>query len=595
MAINALPQGYPLNGEYKILQVLGQGGFGITYLAQDINLGHKVVIKEFLPQSMAARDQSHYTVSPYREEDSVYKHLMKRFINEARLLVKIRHPNVVKVTRLFESNDTAYFVMDYEEGETLEDYLKRNNRLEETDIIAIVMPILEGAKYIHKKGVLHRDIAPDNIYLKSNGMPMLIDFGAARNAIAQKSQTLSAIAKDGYSPPEQYTPNTDQNAATDIYALGAVMYRMITGNKPANATQRQMALLKGEMDPIGDLVANYQNKYSKAFLQAVMQALNIQQEKRPQTIEALQKAIAGEVIANDSNNGKRKDGQDTGGNGRGWVVGFLATLVIVGVVGYFVQNSQAKADPTPPSKSETYTATAMSKQSVQGSDIEAAAEAKKRREVEKERLAEIQKRKDELAQLKRDAEAAKQRAHQEIERLRQESKERAQQKEQPKTKTVSFSDNGIDVKVNYPSFVKAGRKFTLTVEMYNNYGNAKQGGLTLSFPDMSSMSGNVIKSNFSKVEGYSYPKKIYNKQARRGIPAKYFMVEGWQNKIWRRGYKRYFSVELTAPTHLSKFRVYARGVLWIKNKRDIREIPSNSYTYDQQGFGVKEFTIEVKL
>lgn len=291
MGINALPVGYILKDDYKIIQSLGQGGFGITYLAEDTTLGHKVVIKEFLPQSMAVRDQSRYTVAPYTEGDEVFSHLLTRFEEEAKLLAGLRHPNVVKVTRLIEENDTAYFVMDYEEGETLEDYLEHSPQLTEQDILGIMMPVLEGTKYVHDQGVLHRDIAPDNIYLKVNGMPMLIDFGAARNAVAEQSQKLSAIAKDGYSPPEQYTANNDQNAATDIYALGAVMYRMITGNKPANAAQRQMAKLENQPDPIGNLVENYKGKYSKTLLQAIMKALIISQSNRFQSIQEFQQAI----------------------------------------------------------------------------------------------------------------------------------------------------------------------------------------------------------------------------------------------------------------------------------------------------------------
>ena len=291
MAINALPQGYLLNNDYKILKFLGRGGFGITYLAEDTSLGHKVVIKEFLPQSMAVRDQSHYTVAPYTQGDALYGHLLKRFIEEARLLAGLRHPNIVKVTRLLEANDTAYFIMDYEEGETLDDYLKRSDKLKEEDILAIMMPILEGTKYVHGQGVLHRDIAPDNIYLKTNGMPILIDFGAARNAIAQQSQALSAISKDGYSPPEQFIASREQNAATDIYALGAVMYKMITGNKPATSAHRQMALLEDDPDPIGNFVENYRGLYSGYLLEAVNKALNISQKKRFQSIEAFQKGI----------------------------------------------------------------------------------------------------------------------------------------------------------------------------------------------------------------------------------------------------------------------------------------------------------------
>lgn len=353
MGINSLPVGYILKDDYKIIQNLGQGGFGITYLAEDTTLGHKVVIKEFLPQSMATRDQSRYTVTPYTKGDSLFDHLLTRFTEEARLLAGLRHPNIVKVTRLLEDNETAYFIMEYEEGETLEDYLEHTSEITEKTMLAIMMPILEGTKYVHNKGILHRDIAPDNIYLKLNGMPMLIDFGAARNAIASESQKLSAIAKDGYSPPEQYTANSDQNASTDIYALGAVMYRMITGNKPANAAQRQMALLENQLDPIGDIVENYKNKYSKSLLEAIRKALNLSQNKRFQTIQEFQEAISKGIPEEDSGREKKKFN----------ILGLIFFIVIILIVGFGFQKYNYSVPDTVTSIPEEKITIAEKKQS----------------------------------------------------------------------------------------------------------------------------------------------------------------------------------------------------------------------------------------
>lgn len=304
MSVNVLPSGYILKDDFKILKSLGQGGFGITYLAEDLSLGHKVVIKEFLPQTMATRDQTRLTVSPYTDDDPLYDHLLVRFAEEAKLLVTLRHPNIVKVTRLLKANDTAYFIMEYEEGETLEDYLVNKKKLDEETMLSIILPILDGTKYVHKKGVLHRDIAPDNIYLKNGNAPMLIDFGAARNAVENNSEKLSAIAKDGYSPPEQYTTNAYQKASTDIYAIGAVMYRCMTGNKPATATQRQMALLDNHPDPIGDIVEIYADRYSKATLTSIVKALNLKQAERFQSIEEFQNGLKTGVKTKKSANNK---------------------------------------------------------------------------------------------------------------------------------------------------------------------------------------------------------------------------------------------------------------------------------------------------
>jgi len=629
MATNTLPNGYLLDDRYEIVSVLGQGGFGITYLAKSIKLEHQVVIKEFLPQNMAVRDQSHYTVTPYSQGDSLYSHLLKRFVEEARLLANLRHPNIVKVADFLEANETAYFIMDYEEGETLEDYLQEHSTLTEQDILSIMMPILEGTKYVHSKGVLHRDIAPDNIYLKTNGMPMLIDFGAARNAIAQQSQVLSAIAKDGYSPPEQYTPNTEQNASTDIYALGAVMYRMVTGNKPANAAQRQMALLNNELDPTGDIVEGYKTKYSKTLLQAIVKAIAIRQNDRFQSIEEFQRAISeGIIIEPPIYPQPEKKGKT------GLIIGLLVAILIVGgAIGYLVLQPKSDTIYTPVdttdinsqsnsneiSKIKADKAKQEEVEKAQAEEIRIAKqkeeEAKaKRLAEEQESQAQIQRQKNELDRLNREMEAKKVQAQ--IEQNRRELAEMERQKavakaeqerlererEQarieaentPKVLTESFSENGIDIVVNYPSFVKAGESFELTAEMTNNNSRAKQGGLTLSFPDMSSMSGSALGNSFSRVNSYSYPQKIYNKQKRRAIPADYFMVEGWQETSWGNGRTKYFKVELRAPSSLSEFRVYVRGVLWIRSKHDIRVIPASSYSTDQQGFGVRELNIKVK-
>ena len=159
---------------------------------------------------------------------------------------------------------------------------------------------------------------------------------------------------------------------------------------------------------------------------------------------------------------------------------------------------------------------------------------------------------------------------------------------------ISFNENGIDIHVTYPNFVKAGEKFRITATMTNNNQRAKQGGLTLSFPDIAGLKGSILHNSFSLVKGYGYPDKIYNKQARKALPANYFMVEGWQSKPWSSGSRRSFAVDLVAPYDLSSVRVNLRAVLWIRNKHDIREIPSSSHIYDQQGFAVKQFSIKIK-
>jgi hypothetical protein len=163
-----------------------------------------------------------------------------------------------------------------------------------------------------------------------------------------------------------------------------------------------------------------------------------------------------------------------------------------------------------------------------------------------------------------------------------------------KQKTISFQEKGIAISVTYPSFVKAGQKFKIRAEMINNTRNAKQGGLTLSFPDMRSMGGQILRNNFTSLKGYSTPNRIYNKRTRRTMITDYFMVEGWQSRVWKSGRTKYFTVELQAPKGLDKLLVNVRGVLWIRSKYDTREIPKYSSLYDQQGFSVKQFSIRIQ-
>jgi hypothetical protein len=164
---------------------------------------------------------------------------------------------------------------------------------------------------------------------------------------------------------------------------------------------------------------------------------------------------------------------------------------------------------------------------------------------------------------------------------------------QSKKKTITFSDNGILIDLTYPSSVRAGKEFDIRVKMSNIYKTAKQGGLTLSFPDMISMSGKILESNFSSLKGYSTSDRIYNKNTRSAMGAKYFMIEGWQSKTWRRGTSKYYTIRLKAPSGLDKLIVNIRGILWIRNKYDLRPIPQNSHIYDQQGFAVKQVSIRI--
>jgi len=290
----ALPIGTILH-EYKIEGILGVGGFGITYLAIDINLEKKVVIKEFLPNDIAVRKDSDTVVPKSHSDKENFEWGMSRFLLEAKTLAKFNHPNIVKISRFFEANNTAYFVMDYEEGEDLQEYFdKHNKQLSEEEIYNIIMPILDGLREVHSHNFLHRDIKPGNIFIRKNGSPMLIDFGASRFAMGVKSKSLSVVLTEGYAPKEQYSSTSKQGPYTDIYAIGAVMYKMATGKTPIEASARVDATSDDEPDPYVKL-QDQNIPYSDNFKKAVDSALELSAKNRPQSVKELQDLLMEKV------------------------------------------------------------------------------------------------------------------------------------------------------------------------------------------------------------------------------------------------------------------------------------------------------------
>jgi len=282
--------------EYEILSVLGQGGFGITYKARDTHLDKIMVIKEYMPNAFASRSNN-TTVTCIPKHKETFEWGLKSFLNEAKTLSKFDHISIVKALNFFEANGTAYFVMDFYEGETLEDYLIRhpNKKFSQDEILSVMMPIIEGLKAVHTEGFLHRDIAPDNIFLRQTKPPILIDFGASRNALGVQSQSIEAIVKHGYSPPEQYISRTSkQNETTDLYAISAVIYQMITGTKPPESTERQSEVFEGNQDLLVDIVNEYKDRFEASFLKTITKGLSIKQNDRVQSIREFQEGLVGE-------------------------------------------------------------------------------------------------------------------------------------------------------------------------------------------------------------------------------------------------------------------------------------------------------------
>ena len=279
----ALPTGFRL-GTYRVARVLGAGGFGVTYLCEHTGLGIQVAVKEYLPNEIAVRDgtEVHPKSSGDREG---FEWGLSRFLDEARTLARFEHPNVVRVRDCFEANNTAYIVMDYEDGEPFDVLLRRLGTLTEAQLKRVLLPVVDGLRQVHAAGFLHRDIKPANVFVRrSDESPVLLDFGSARQALGRRSRSVTAIASAGYSPPEQYESDGDHGAWTDIYALSALCYRAITGERPMEATRRQSQLLRTQTDPLPKLANAGREGYSPAFLKAVDWGLRLIETERPQSL-----------------------------------------------------------------------------------------------------------------------------------------------------------------------------------------------------------------------------------------------------------------------------------------------------------------------
>ena len=234
----ALPPGFRL-GSYRVVRVLGAGGFGVTYLCEHTGLRVQVAVKEYLPNEIAVREG--VSVHPKSAGDREgFEWGLSRFLDEARTLTRFEHRNLVRVRDCFEANNTAYIVMDYEEGESLDRLLQRLGTLTEGQLRRVLLPVADGLRQVHAAGFLHRDVKPSNTFVRrSDESLVLLDFGSARQALGCRSKNMAAIASAGYSRPEQYESDDEQGPWTDIYALSALCYRAIVGRSTAAAPRRR--------------------------------------------------------------------------------------------------------------------------------------------------------------------------------------------------------------------------------------------------------------------------------------------------------------------------------------------------------------------
>jgi len=284
---NALPLGSMLM-EYKLQSVLGAGGFGITYLAHDTNLQKDVAIKEYLPSAVAVRGSGGTVLPTTTGMEKDYRWGLDRFIQEARTLAKFSHPHIVRVNRFFEANGTGYMVMDYEAGEPLKAWLQRNPFPPEPALRAMLAPLLDGLEKVHAAGFLHRDIKPDNIFIRKDGGPVLIDFGSARQAVGGATQTLTTIVSPGYAPFEQYTTSAEQGPWSDIYSLSGVLYFAITSQSPPDAITRMKS------DALTQGLGAARMRYSGAFVDAVGWGLALEEGSRPRNIAQWREVLFGQ-------------------------------------------------------------------------------------------------------------------------------------------------------------------------------------------------------------------------------------------------------------------------------------------------------------
>ena len=284
----ALPIGTVLAGQYSIEKVLGQGGFGITYRAMDHKTGGPVAVKEFFPETLAYREMTNVISYPGDRTES-YIYGKESFLQEAQTLAQfIGNENIILIHSYFEENGTAYFVMDYIEGVSFDDYIKeKGGKIPFDDARRILVPVMDALAAVHSKGIVHRDVTPDNIYITKDNKIRLLDFGAARYSLGDKSHSLDVILKHGFAPKEQYTRHGKQGPYTDIYSLGATFYFALTGKRPPDSIDR---IEEDEIIPpsrLGVQITDYQEG-------AILTAMAVQPSDRFRTMEVFKKVLLNE-------------------------------------------------------------------------------------------------------------------------------------------------------------------------------------------------------------------------------------------------------------------------------------------------------------
>jgi serine/threonine protein kinase len=356
--LNALPIGTILEDDYRIEKILGQGGFGITYLGIEIMLGRKVAIKEFYPREVAARD-SGWTVRPSgaKEDINFFQWGLNAFEKEAKLLARFDDPHIVGVQRFFKANGTAYFVMDYCDGQPLDEIIRQDGSFSLQQLNKIIFPLLDSLERIHQEDFLHRDIKPGNIFIRSDGSPVLLDFGSARPENVSQTRNVTNMTTDGYAAIEQYNPDGRQGPSADIYGFAATLYRVVTDVKPIPSTVRTY---EDTLVPASELVAG---KYPAYFLKAIDAGMAVRPGDRPQSIQewrtmfedksfhydepvVIEDPIGTKEPVDTSDKGAKKEPKKPPSPGKSklpWILGAGALLALFGLIGVWQSGSSSNS------------------------------------------------------------------------------------------------------------------------------------------------------------------------------------------------------------------------------------------------------------